>query len=38
MDEIGIKRMPVLEKDEVIGVISRDNLNRLKKTRVNLGM
>jgi len=38
MDELGIKRMPVLEKDKVIGVISRDNLNRLKKTRVELGM
>jgi len=38
MDELGIKRMPVLEKDEVIGVISRDSLNRLKKTRVELGM
>ncbi len=38
MDEIGIKRMPVLEKDKVIGVISRDSLNRLKKTRVELGM
>jgi CBS domain-containing protein len=38
MDELGIKRMPVLEDDEVIGVISRDNLNRLKKTRVELGM
>ena len=38
MDELGIKRMPVLEKDKVIGVISQDNLNRLKKTRVELGM
>jgi len=38
MDELGIQRMPVLEKDKVIGVISRDNLNRLKKTRVELGM
>jgi Zn-dependent protease len=38
MDELGIKRMPVLEEDMVIGVISRDNLNRLKKTRVELGM
>jgi CBS domain-containing protein len=37
MDELGIKRMPVLEDDKVIGVISRDNLNRLKKTRVELG-
>jgi len=38
MDELGIKRMPVLENDEVIGVISRDSLNRLKKTRVELGI
>jgi len=38
MDELGIKRMPVLEKDKVIGVISQDSLNRLKKTRVELGM
>jgi len=38
MDELGIKRMPVLENDKVIGVISQDNLNRLKKTRVELGM
>ena len=38
MEELGIKRMPVLENDEVIGVISRDSLNRLKKTRVELGM
>jgi len=30
--------MPVLEKDKVIGVISQDSLNRLKKTRVELGM
>jgi CBS domain-containing protein len=38
MDELGIKRMPVLENDRVIGVISRDHLNHLKKTRVELGM
>jgi CBS domain-containing protein len=38
MDELRIKRMPVLEKDKVIGVISQDSLNRLKKTRVELGM
>jgi len=38
MDELGIKRMPVLEKDNVIGVVSQDSLNRLKKTRVELGM
>jgi Zn-dependent protease/predicted transcriptional regulator len=38
MDELRIKRMPVLEGDRVIGVISRDNLNRLKKSRVELGI
>jgi len=38
MDELGIKRMPVLENGKVIGVISQDTLNRLKKTRVELGM
>jgi Zn-dependent protease/CBS domain-containing protein len=38
MDELRIKRMPVLEGDKVIGVISQDSLNRLKKTRVELGM
>jgi Zn-dependent protease len=38
MDELRIKQMPVLEEGRLIGVISRDNLNRLKKTRVELGM
>ncbi len=38
MDELRIKRMPVLEGDKVIGVITQDSLNRLKKTRVELGM
>ena len=38
MDELGIKRMPVLEDGKVIGVISQDSLNRLKKTRVELGI
>jgi CBS domain-containing protein len=38
MDELRIKRMPVLEAGKVIGVISQDSLNRLKKTRVELGM
>jgi len=38
MDELRIKQMPVLEDGRVIGVISRDNLNRLKKTRIELGM
>lgn len=38
MDELGIKQMPVLEKGEVIGVIVRDTLIRLNKTRAELGM
>ena len=38
MDELGIKRMPVLEGDKLIGVISQDSLNRLKKTRIELGV
>lgn len=38
MDELRIKRMPVMENHKVIGVISRESLNRLKKTRVELGM
>ncbi|HKJ89053.1 MAG TPA: CBS domain-containing protein, partial [Gammaproteobacteria bacterium] len=38
MDELGIKGMPVLENDRVIGVISRDHLNRLNKTRRELGI
>jgi CBS domain-containing protein/Zn-dependent protease len=37
MDELGIKRMPVLENGQVIGVISQDSLKRLNKTRVELG-
>lgn len=37
MDELRIRRMPVLEENKVIGVISQDNLNRLKKTRGELG-
>jgi CBS domain-containing protein len=38
MDELGLRGMPVLENDRVIGVISRDHLNRLKKTRGELGL
>lgn len=38
MDELRIKWMPVLEKGKVIGVISQDSLNRLNKTRIELGM
>jgi len=38
MDDLGIDHMPVLEKGVVIGVITRDTLIRLKKTRAELGM
>jgi len=38
MDELGIEQMPVLEKDEVIGIIARDSLNRLRKSRAEIGM
>ena len=38
MDESGISQMPVLEKDKVIGIVTRDSLIRLVKTRAELGM
>jgi len=38
MDELGISQMPVLEQDEVIGVVARESLIRLDKTRGELGM
>lgn len=38
MDELGIEQMPVLEGDEVIGIIARDSLTRLNKTRAELGL
>lgn len=37
MDESGIDYMPVLEEDKVIGVVARDSLIRLGRTRVELG-
>ena len=38
MDELGINQIPVLEEDEVIGVVIRDSLMRLVKTRTRLGV
>lgn len=38
MDELGINRMPVLEEEKVIGVVARDSLIRLVKTRAELKM
>ena len=38
MEELNIDQMPVLEQDEVIGVVARDTLIRLDKTRAELGM
>lgn len=36
MDDSGVDYMPVLDTDEVIGIISRDDLLRLSKTRAEL--
>lgn len=38
MDELGISQIPVLEKDKVIGIVTRDSLNYLVKTRTKLRM
>ena len=38
MDDLGISQMPVLEKDKVIGIVARDSLIHLVKTRAKLGM
>jgi len=38
MEELNIDQMPVLEKGVVIGIIARDTLIRLDKTRAELGM
>jgi CBS domain-containing protein len=38
MEELNIDQMPVLEQDEVIGVVARDTLVRLDKTRAELGI
>lgn len=38
MEELNIDQMPVLEQDKVIGIIARDSLIRLGKTRAELGM
>ena len=38
MEELNIDQMLVLEQDKVIGIISRDTMIRLDKTRTELGM
>lgn len=38
MDELGINQMPVLEEDKVIGIVARDSLIHLAKTRAKLGI
>ena len=38
MDEIGVSQIPVLEEDRVIGIVIRDSLTRLVKTRAKLGV
>ncbi len=38
MDELGVSEIPVMEKDKVIGVVYRDSLIRLARTRAELGM
>ena len=38
MDELKINQVPVLENDKVIGIVTRDSLTRLVKTRAELGM
>jgi Zn-dependent protease/CBS domain-containing protein len=36
MDELRINQIPVLARDEIIGVVARDSLTRLVKTRAEL--
>jgi CBS domain-containing protein/Zn-dependent protease len=38
MEELNIHQMPVLEEDKVIGIVARDALIRLNKTRAELKM
>jgi CBS domain-containing protein len=38
MDELRVSEMPVVEKDKVIGVVSRESLMRLARTRAELGV
>jgi len=38
MEELNIHQMPVLEEDKVIGIVARDTLIRLNKTRAELRM
>lgn len=37
MDKLGINQMPVLEEDKVVGIVTREDLIRLSKTRAQLG-
>jgi predicted transcriptional regulator len=37
MDGVDIDYMPVIENEKVIGIIGRDSLHRLGKTRVEIG-
>ena len=37
MDELRIDQMPVLEEDRVIGIVTKDSIIRLGKTRAELG-
>lgn len=38
MDELEVDRMPVLDRNKVVGVVSRDSLFRLVRTRAKLGV
>lgn len=38
MNELGISQMPVLEEDRVVGIVARDNLIRLGRTRARFGV
>lgn len=38
MDEFRVSDMPVMEKDKIIGVVSRESLIRLARTRAELGV
>jgi len=37
MNELGISEIPVLEGDKLLGIVARDSLYRLAKTRAELG-
>jgi len=38
MDDLRVSELPVLDKDEVVGVVTRDSLLRLARTRSELGV